>query len=272
MGLEKRGGAGHLPMVRYLQRPCPDVAPGHGKGHRTCTGATSSLAIASQNYLGIGPCQGACFLFVLSVVCLSVGYGQHRDLPQVCRCSSFRTPRHCFFLRLILILLIGVNRWLSDRLLLFVGLTFVCTPAVAHVALGSLEWQYAPANEMPIDAEAIVVLSAGVRPPSGARAEAELDEDSLQRCLHAANLYQRAGHEWLGRFGIGLRDGFDPRREFGSKCRRFCTVFPFMDRIRRRGFVCKREPGNHNCLRQPALHCFMPEIRCLACFLLSGVS
>jgi uncharacterized SAM-binding protein YcdF (DUF218 family) len=73
----------------------------------------------------------------------------------------------------------------------FVGLTLVCTPAAAHLALGSLEWQYCPADEMPDDAQAIVVLSAGIRPPSGARAQAELDEDSLQRCLHAADLYRQ---------------------------------------------------------------------------------
>jgi uncharacterized SAM-binding protein YcdF (DUF218 family) len=102
----------------------------------------------------------------------------------------------------LLYLLLGaatVNLWRKPRekrgrllflTLSFVGLTLVCTPAVAHVALGSLEWQFAPADEMPDGAQAIVVLSAGVRPPSGARIKAELDEDSLQRCLHAADLYR----------------------------------------------------------------------------------
>ena len=75
--------------------------------------------------------------------------------------------------------------------LAFVGLTLVTTPAVAHLALGSLEWQYAPLDSMPKDVQAIVVLSAGVRPSSGARAEAELDEDSMQRCVYAAALYRQ---------------------------------------------------------------------------------
>jgi uncharacterized SAM-binding protein YcdF (DUF218 family) len=105
-----------------------------------------------------------------------------------------------FTLLYLLVLAATVNLWRKPRekrrRLLFltlavVGLTLVCTPAVAHVALGSLEWQYDPIEEIPDDAQAIVVLAAGLRPPSGARAEAELDEDSLQRCLHAANLYRR---------------------------------------------------------------------------------
>ena len=72
-----------------------------------------------------------------------------------------------------------------------VGLTLVTTPAAAYLALGSLEWQYAPLDNMPEDVQAIVVLSAGIRPSSGARAEAELDEDGMQRCLHAAALYRQ---------------------------------------------------------------------------------
>jgi uncharacterized SAM-binding protein YcdF (DUF218 family) len=104
----------------------------------------------------------------------------------------------------VLYLLLGaatVNLWRKPRerprrllvlTIAFVGLTLLCTPAVAHLALGSLEWQYPPANEMPADAQAIVVLGAGVRVPGETRARAELDEDSLQRCLHAADLYRQS--------------------------------------------------------------------------------
>jgi uncharacterized SAM-binding protein YcdF (DUF218 family) len=44
---------------------------------------------------------------------------------------------------------------------------------------------------MPKDAQAIVVLAAGFRPPDNTRLRAELDEDTLQRCLHAAELYRQ---------------------------------------------------------------------------------
>jgi uncharacterized SAM-binding protein YcdF (DUF218 family) len=106
----------------------------------------------------------------------------------------------------VVYLLVGaatVNFWRKPRqkrgrlLLLtvaFIGLTLSCSPAVAYLAVGSLEWQYPPADELPAEAQAIVVLSAGMRPADGPRVRPELDEDSLQRCLHAAHLYrQRPG-------------------------------------------------------------------------------
>jgi len=71
----------------------------------------------------------------------------------------------------------------------FVGLSLVCCPTVAYLALGSLEWHYPPENKRPADAQAIVVLTAGLLAPDGPRTTAELDNDSLQRCLHAAHLY-----------------------------------------------------------------------------------
>src|SRR5207249_1616388 len=42
----------------------------------------------------------------------------------------------------------------------FVGLSLVCCPTVAYLAIGSLEWHYPPANKRPADAQAIVVLGA----------------------------------------------------------------------------------------------------------------
>jgi uncharacterized SAM-binding protein YcdF (DUF218 family) len=77
--------------------------------------------------------------------------------------------------------------------LAFVALTLPSIPAVSHLALGSLEWQYPPAGGGPADGEAIVVLSAGVLPPDPTRGPAELDEDSIRRCLHAARLYHQGG-------------------------------------------------------------------------------
>lgn len=75
--------------------------------------------------------------------------------------------------------------------LAFAALALTSTPAVSHLALGSLEWQYPPLDRRPADAEAIVVLSAGVIPPDATRGRAELDEDTIRRCLHAARLYHQ---------------------------------------------------------------------------------
>jgi len=93
-----------------------------------------------------------------------------------------------------------VNLWRKRaesrrRLLLvsvpFVGLTLVCTPAVSHLAVGTLEWWYPPSYTRPPEVEAIVVLSSEMRAPDESGLEAELGEESLYRCLHAAKLYRR---------------------------------------------------------------------------------
>jgi uncharacterized SAM-binding protein YcdF (DUF218 family) len=75
--------------------------------------------------------------------------------------------------------------------LAFVALTLLSTPAVSCLALGSLEWQYPPAEQRPADAEVIVVLAGGVIPPGGTPGRAELDEDTIRRCRHAARLYRQ---------------------------------------------------------------------------------
>jgi uncharacterized SAM-binding protein YcdF (DUF218 family) len=64
-------------------------------------------------------------------------------------------------------------------------------PAVNHLLVGSLEWQYPPAGERPPDCGAIVVLDAGVRFPDAGRPEAEPDLDSMRRCVHAARVYHQ---------------------------------------------------------------------------------
>jgi uncharacterized SAM-binding protein YcdF (DUF218 family) len=73
----------------------------------------------------------------------------------------------------------------------FGALVGVNTPAVSHLALGSLEWQFPPLEQRPADADAIVVLSSGLLPPVASGGRAELDEDSLRRCLFAARLYHQ---------------------------------------------------------------------------------
>jgi len=85
-------------------------------------------------------------------------------------------------------------RWrLAAVTLPFVLLMLLSLPVVAHVALGTLEWQYPPRAQMPNEAEAIVVLSGYVYPPDAVRQEPELAEDTLYRCLHAVRLYRRQG-------------------------------------------------------------------------------
>ncbi len=73
----------------------------------------------------------------------------------------------------------------------YVGLALVSTPAVAHLALGTLEWQYPPLGGRPPDARGIIVLAAGLHPPDNIRARAEMDEDTVARCLYAAELYHK---------------------------------------------------------------------------------
>jgi len=64
-------------------------------------------------------------------------------------------------------------------------------PALAFVALGTLEWRYPPLAQRPADAQGIVILSAGLMPPAAWRPQAELDEDALLRCLYGAELYHQ---------------------------------------------------------------------------------
>jgi len=71
----------------------------------------------------------------------------------------------------------------------FVLLCILCTPALGHLAFGTLEWAYPPSEEVPEDAGAIVVLSGHIRPPDALRRRAELGSDTLYRCLHARALY-----------------------------------------------------------------------------------
>jgi uncharacterized SAM-binding protein YcdF (DUF218 family) len=66
-------------------------------------------------------------------------------------------------------------------------------PVVSYLALGSLEWQFPPLNELPDDAGAIVVLSGSSDPPDSVRIEATLGCDTYVRCIYAAEVYHRGG-------------------------------------------------------------------------------
>jgi uncharacterized SAM-binding protein YcdF (DUF218 family) len=73
----------------------------------------------------------------------------------------------------------------------FITLTAVSIPAVAQLAVGTLEWQYKPLNHRPERAGAIVVLACGVLPPPPGGQRGDLDHDTVRRCRHAATLYHQ---------------------------------------------------------------------------------
>jgi uncharacterized SAM-binding protein YcdF (DUF218 family) len=75
----------------------------------------------------------------------------------------------------------------------FAALVLLSLPCVAHLEMGSLEWQYPSLREPPADAEAIVVLAGGIRPADALRPRSEPAEDTVYRCLCGAELYRQLG-------------------------------------------------------------------------------
>jgi uncharacterized SAM-binding protein YcdF (DUF218 family) len=75
----------------------------------------------------------------------------------------------------------------------FVLVTLLSVPAVAYLALGTLEWAYPPAAEVPERPEVLVVLSGSMVAPDGAPDQAEVGPDTFYRCMHALALYRQAG-------------------------------------------------------------------------------
>jgi uncharacterized SAM-binding protein YcdF (DUF218 family) len=68
------------------------------------------------------------------------------------------------------------------------------TPPASYLALHSLEQPYPPSEEVPANAEAIVVLAGSVRIANSVRPQPELGPDTLYRCLRAAALHRKAPH------------------------------------------------------------------------------
>ena len=101
----------------------------------------------------------------------------------------------------LLLLLVGLalaNLWRKRRerrrrLLLptvpFLLLVVSSVPAVVYPLVGFLEWPYPPLAKRPSEIDAIVVLSGGILEADQVRLRPELAEDTLRRCLHAAELY-----------------------------------------------------------------------------------
>lgn len=82
------------------------------------------------------------------------------------------------------------SRWrLGVLTFAYLALTLCCIPAAVHLALQSLEAPYPPLQRRPTDAGAIVVLSGGIANADAVRLHPELTEDTLYRCVGAAELY-----------------------------------------------------------------------------------
>lgn len=106
-----------------------------------------------------------------------------------------------FLLLFAAVMVAAANLWRKPRarvsriLLLsvtLVALLLVCTPAVAHLAVGSLESQFPPApGERPDDAQALVVLSGGLTSLDDQGTRVQLSPDTYYRCRMALRLYRQ---------------------------------------------------------------------------------
>jgi uncharacterized SAM-binding protein YcdF (DUF218 family) len=73
-------------------------------------------------------------------------------------------------------------------------LYFASTPLAGYLALRSLEEPYFSAEIVPQPDDTIVVLSGSVQRDDESGEQVRVGEDTIYRCLHAAELYKRAGH------------------------------------------------------------------------------
>ena len=88
------------------------------------------------------------------------------------------------------------RRETRTRLLLLsvpLGMLLLSTPAVSYLAFGTLEWRFSPLTALPADNQALVVLAGGLLPKDEYQPASLLAENTLYRCLHAAELYRGSG-------------------------------------------------------------------------------
>lgn len=78
--------------------------------------------------------------------------------------------------------------------LCFLLLLIISTPAVKHLALGSLEWWYSPEVVTPAGGDTIVVLGGSHVLEDNAGERIRLGNTTLTRCTYALQLYHHAGH------------------------------------------------------------------------------
>src|SRR5579863_8366265 len=73
-------------------------------------------------------------------------------------------------------------------------MTFLSLPVVSFLAMRILESPFPPDyDRVPAPGDTLVVLSAGLILEDAAGRHARLDAASMERCLHAVELYKRAG-------------------------------------------------------------------------------
>lgn len=135
----------------------------------------------------------------------------------------------------IVFLLLGLavaNLWRkrieSRRRLLFVTVVYwilltLCLPLVSHLALGSLEWGVPRLAARPESCPAIVVLGGGMDRPNDVTTRSQLSEDTLFRCLHAAELYS-SGEPCLVFVSGGKLDPSQPGPTSGQVMKEFLVT------------------------------------------------
>ncbi len=84
----------------------------------------------------------------------------------------------------------------SAKLLMMatLGLFLFSWPPLAWVLVRTLEARYPPGEISPAGAQAIVVLSSAVYPPTPAIPTPRLGNDTYERCLYSAGLFKKMGH------------------------------------------------------------------------------
>ncbi len=100
------------------------------------------------------------------------------------------------FVIVSIVLLWREGRGRKTRIALVLASVFLAItscPLVAHLALRSLEGQYAPWREAPGHEDTIVVLAGGVHPIDAPEPHFVTSSSSMARCLHAMWLYREAG-------------------------------------------------------------------------------
>ena len=77
----------------------------------------------------------------------------------------------------------GTRRRLLLLTIPYLALVAVSLPIASYFLMGSLEWSHPPLDGQPSGADAIVVLSGGIKGPAVGQTPPELSESSVRRCL-----------------------------------------------------------------------------------------
>jgi uncharacterized SAM-binding protein YcdF (DUF218 family) len=140
-------------------------------------------------HLAVELLQPFFLLYLVSGLLLLISWRKRGEVPTSAQPSPLRSRR-----RVLLALA-------------FLALGLCCTPAAGYLALGTLEWPYPPLEQRPEDAQAIVVLAGYVHRAEGVRRRPELGEDTVYRCLRAAELYHQGPPYLILVSGNSVKEG-----------------------------------------------------------------